>query len=1102
MDDWQHLQDYAFRDSDAAFTQLVEHHLGLVHSAALRQVQDPALAADVTQAVFLLLARKARSFPRDVVLAGWLFRTTRFVASRALRAEHRRQRREQEAYAMQQSNPPDDSWNRLAPELDEGLARLGAADRDALLLRFGEGRNHREVGLALGLNEEAAKKRVNRALDRLRGFFLSRGFTLTAVALGSVLTERLVAVPPGGLLAWAGRSPWAAPTTGGGKVATLVHETVSAWRWVRMGWAAVVTTGVVTIAALMIRMTVGSPPTGSVAGRTGEGLDGGVERSEPSRGGVTAGRVMGSRVRGREGVLVRVISAGDLQPIPNAHVPVNQVVDGVWRREDDLFTDAGGFALVPMPAGHVNRLDIGASVRGWGQRFMTWREEWEEPLPPTYTFRLEPAGIVGGTTIDPRRKPVSGVDVWLRLGGTGDAADREPQRERPGFVHAVKVATTDRQGRWSCGVIPLGWQDYIGLEFRHPDHVPARLDVAADPVDAPGFQALRQQRAEVVLQPGLKILGRVTDREGQPISGAEVVQGPNETGVKTDGEGGFVVRQLRAGDMRFAVTAAGFSPGHFTATAGGPPVAVALSPGGMLRVRMVTTNGEPIPGARLVLDSNRPQGLGERYGLGEPSGDFGWEGISDADGLIVWSGAPHNETLSFTAAAQGYRQAEGLSLRSDGPEQIVTLPPAPVWVVTGNVVDAVSRRPVSDFKAVPGHGFGRANFDRSELRRGTNGSYRLRFIESVPPAVQIEAPGYETATARPQPGPDGGLRCDFMLRRESAVPGVRGRVWRPDGSPAAAVEVVLGTLDDGILVGRAQFMNSGGRFRTHTDDAGRFTFPPARCVHTVAAISADGFGRTRARAGDVVEVHLEPFGTLEGVVRLDGQPLSGRRLMLIDPSKADYVGAVALHQQSFETETRPDGLFRVGFVPVGDFELYLNPGEGGPVTDQTKVTVRSGETVGVVVGESESGSRTVRGQLAVSGTNPISDWRGQVRRATLIAATPVPEPPPELSDDDRALWLLDWHQSEVGRAIDRRLRCFLGDVADDGVVTFRGVPSGDFVLRVSVSSGGMGVSGSGDRRTAAWSGAGSMKVKVPLSGRDGVGQPMDLGEVPVTIRRL
>ena len=175
MNDWELLQNYVVHGSQAAFHTLLERVLNLVHSVALRQLQDPQLADEVTQAVFLLLAEKSAGFKPGVVLTGWLFRTTRFVAARAQRAEQRRKRREQEAYQMQELTAPDETWRRIQPLLDEELERLGSTERNLLLLHFYQGRNYQEAGAALGLSEEAARKRSTRALAKLREKFTRRG---------------------------------------------------------------------------------------------------------------------------------------------------------------------------------------------------------------------------------------------------------------------------------------------------------------------------------------------------------------------------------------------------------------------------------------------------------------------------------------------------------------------------------------------------------------------------------------------------------------------------------------------------------------------------------------------------------------------------------------------------------------------------------------------------------------------------------------------------------------------------------------------------------------------------------------------------------------
>jgi len=244
------LEEFARNGSEEAFAALVERHIALVYSVAMRHTANPQFAQDITQAVFIILARKAGAFGHKTVLPGWLYHTARLTAANIRRAETRRVRREQEAFMQYkaQESTTDALWRELSPQLDEAMAGLGTSERDALVLRYFQNKSMAEVGKFLGLEENTAQKRVSRALEKLRKFFVKRGVSSTAVIIAGAISANSVQAVPAALA----KSVTAVAITKGaaasGATLTLIKGALKIMAWTKAKTAIVVGAGLLLVA--------------------------------------------------------------------------------------------------------------------------------------------------------------------------------------------------------------------------------------------------------------------------------------------------------------------------------------------------------------------------------------------------------------------------------------------------------------------------------------------------------------------------------------------------------------------------------------------------------------------------------------------------------------------------------------------------------------------------------------------------------------------------------------------------------------------------------------------------------------------------------------
>jgi RNA polymerase sigma factor (sigma-70 family) len=1041
MDDSQLLQEFVKNGSETAFRELVTRHLNLVYSSALRQLNDNQLAEEVVQTVFILLARKAARLRRGIVLSGWLFRTTRFVATRAWRGESRRRLREQKAFDMQSTLTSDETWKRIAPTLDEALAKLGETDRNVVLLHFMEERTHAQVGSALGLSEEAARKRSDRALEKLRGFFASRGFSISAAVFGSALLANAVKAAPTSL---ANTTAAAAVKFSAGAAATLpalTQQAIQAWRWTKIKWAAIAGSAAM-LSAVIVTHTLQKPIVGAAA------IPGSKQSTATPGDVAAAARVNAVNPADASAASPNAAATANVlhfhaadratgKPVPYAKLAVLTWINYRVDASFDFATDASGNCDVPVTPG-LGRLDVGVLSPGWAARFATWRIDLDV-VPGAYTLRVDAVtNSIGGWLRDEAGNPVANAKIVADFMGTGDASWREAPRERFGFVGPVELATTDLEGHWSCTVIPL---DNPGFTLEaHPQGLP-QVTIGSFQPNADGESAhqLWAGNLTTTVPRGIALSGQVTDSSGQPITDAKIEHAPGSTEsltARSDSNGRFAISNLTAGEFNFVVSAKRFSPEYkeVNVTPGLASQTIQLQPSGHLLLRVVDSDGLTVPDATVGLQA-----------LGDHNNAYSWKAKTDAEGRIEWDSAPAAETMELYAYKDGWCFSRQIQLKADGQEHTITMQRA--LHLSGKVVDATTGNPISVFKVVPGYGEGSGEFvwHRGNSLRGKNGEFAIDLTEARQPwHVTVEAEGYESLVSDAIP-PYFSQTLVLQMKPVDIAKSVRGIVLLPDGKPAAGAQVVKLTLDYHVRLGNGKFDDHGvGTLLMKTDEHGNFMFPTDLRMHSVAAVSAEGYAKLRIHdASHPVTLRLQKWGRVEGTVAESERSRPIEFVELMDDTAMNYEGSVEMDPNYFHATPDAEGHFSFERVPPGRFSVYIMRRVGIPLSCQTVVMVNEGETSVAQVGGKGS---TVVGRF--TSTKEVNDWTKNIQFASLfdLSNTKLSRPPEGLSEDATKLWAVDFWQSKEGIEACDKNRSSGVIIAADGTFRAEDVMPGEYTL--------------------------------------------------------
>lgn len=561
------LAEFRAKRTEADFGELVRRYTNLVHSIAKRRVTDATLAQEVTQLVFIRLAKSPPKLDSEAQLLAWLHRTTVHVSIDLWRSETRRRAREQQAFAMQTDHLEDVAWKEMTPVLDEALDGLSEDDRQIVLLRFFEQRTMADLGRALGVTEDAAKMRVSRALGRLRAQLGGFGVPCSAALLGTLLFERSVEAAPQGLASLLATIRISAPI---GLASGLVSAFSQAPRLKLVtGLSAVLLLG----ASALLLLHAAKPNGGSAIP---SGPAPGVPQAAKTRAPETSDVTITERRRAEPQAAIpalvdtntlsfrgTVIDKFTREPVHGATVHVRREIYSATEHkvleETEHLTDAEGhfqFSLTPEQAAHRSaylnfEVTHPAYARrpwdGYGLSMIRKNESLGEPAFFDH-LDLTPAENISGTLVRPDGTPAAQVKVL-----TYSKAVKTDMAEYGSFAEAL----TDASGVFRVNVVK-GGEAVLWL-------LPQQF--------VPSTHLLHQQRGDLgqfVLEDGIRLSGRVLDSGGLPVSNvwvnAELSGGPAkkridmpvadalERSALTDLQGQFATGPLPAGEYDLLIS--------------------------------------------------------------------------------------------------------------------------------------------------------------------------------------------------------------------------------------------------------------------------------------------------------------------------------------------------------------------------------------------------------------------------------------------------------------------------------------------------------------------------------------------------------------------
>jgi RNA polymerase sigma factor (sigma-70 family) len=1106
----QCLTRFVTHGDEPALEALIERHGPMVLGVCRRWLSNQHDVEDAFQATFLILIRRARGLRDHHRLGPWLHGVAYRVASRA-RADAARRRTLEQSAACPESAGAAWAPDRLAARaelsraVDEEIARLPAGLRRAIVLCDLEGQDHHTAARQLGLSDGALRGRLARARKSLRRALARRSIepAFVLVATGTAV-DRFIATVPVRLVdgttraatatLLAGRASPAAAIAISASVEALVQGVLRAMKFPKaaaLGLCVLLAAGSLLAVAGVAR--VGGMPA---LLRSGELL---AHASPPGPTPELQDQVLS---RAQQSLELHVIRAADQKPITGVAIAAGGYVQGSYQQFRGS-TDRDGRCVLTIPS-ILSALSVNFARDGLVPACRTWTEnQMHAGLAASYTQEMEAGEPIGGFVKDEDGKPIARAELKIALRqGKPEEPDMDelfPGKIRTSGRYPYLSVKTDAAGAWRCSILPRDADQGTRLWFalEHPDH-------ASDTGYYSRRLSLKSARAmnvALVMRSGVDVIGEVHDGAGRLVAGAKVKLAYSPNGgdfaqTTTDAAGHFAFQHAddlsRMRRWSVAVEAAGFAPAWkmIVPSKLGPPLDFSLTPSRPFRGQVVDTKGRPVADARVEAVWQ------ECYFLD-------WKAMTDADGRFLWLDGPTEGEITFRVFKEGLLTAWGRRISTR--EGTIKITINPEIRVRGNVTDAETNKPVPQFRVIEGEAFGnqRTVWRARTGTPGNEGRFHVSPFNYDQPGtaffIRIEADGYLPAVSREIIPGESEVVLDFRLRKGTGPSGI---VRLPDGSPASGADVYLNNPRKYGLSfdnNRQQYLSLGpDQFWVKTDRDGRFVFQPKDESFGVIVLHPKGVAQKSAQEfAKSTTLTLEPFGRIEGVLRVGAEPGARQRIHV----RLDRSAYLSEHYQLFEYHAATDDQGRFVIEDMMPGEASIARLASGPDRDHLSLTsvngilVVPGQAVNVELG---GRGRPVVGRFAlpagVARTLELAAGEGSLNGNG--PAMPQPDGFASWDIQKQYSYTRQWNLSPAGQASRRAAHAYGFSIDSDGSFRADDVLPGTYELNATLQStlGFWGPAGKGRIRAQCKQ---SVEVK-PIPG-DRTDQPLDVGTIELKV---